>query len=142
MSIKRFLSLTIIWLICGFLAISCVSFHPKADLVIHNGTIYTLDEKQPIVKMVAVSDGKIIFAGNKNSVNSWIGARTQILNLQGKTMTPGFIESHGHILYLGYAKMIAGSSKRLSNPLHYSLKLILGPDTSRIRPGLLDQLGH
>ena len=96
MSIKRFLSLTIIWLICGFLAISCVSFHPKADLVIHNGTIYTLDEKQPIVKMVAVSDGKIIFAGKANSANSWIGARTKVLNLQGKTMTPGFIESHGN----------------------------------------------
>ena len=43
MSSKRFLSLTITCLICGILAISCVGFHPKADLVIHNGTIYTLD---------------------------------------------------------------------------------------------------
>ena len=106
MSSKRFLSLTITCLICGILAISCVGFHPKADLVIHNGTIYTLDEKQPTVKMVAVSDGIIIFAGKENIINSWIGKKTKVLDLQGKTMTPGFIESDSHILYLGYAKMI------------------------------------
>ena len=111
MSSKRFLSLTITCLICGILAISCVGIHPKAELVIHNGTIYTLDEKQPTVKMVAVSKGKIIFAGHENIIDSWIGARTKVLNLQGKTMTPGFIESHGHILYLGYAKMILDLSR-------------------------------
>ena len=49
MSSKRFLSSTITWFICGILVISCVGFHPKADLLIHNGTIYTLDEKQPTV---------------------------------------------------------------------------------------------
>ncbi len=111
MSPKRFLYLTIVGFICGILAISCVGYHPRADLVIHNGTIYTLDEKQPTVKMVAVGDGKIIFAGKQHMISSWIGARTQVLNLHGKTMTPGFIESHGHILYLGYAKMILDLSR-------------------------------
>jgi hypothetical protein len=70
MSSKRFLSLTITCLICGILAISCVGFHPKADLVIHNGTIYTLDEKQPTVKMVAVRDGKIIKITKNWSIKS------------------------------------------------------------------------
>jgi predicted amidohydrolase YtcJ len=108
---KRFLFLTIAWFTFGILVISCVGFHPKAELVIHNGTVYTLNEKQPIVKMVAVSGGKIIFTGQEKSINSWIGARTKVLNLQGKTMTPGFIESHGHILYLGYSKMILDLSR-------------------------------
>jgi predicted amidohydrolase YtcJ len=106
MFIKRFLCLNIICFTVCLLVISCAGFHPKADLVIHNGTIYTLDEKQPTVNLVAVSNGKIAFTGKADRIESWIGARTKVLNLQGKTMTPGFIESHGHILYLGYAKMI------------------------------------
>jgi predicted amidohydrolase YtcJ len=106
MSSKRFLLMTVAWFTVCLLAISCTGFHPRADLVIHSGTIYTLNEKQPTVDMVAVSDGRITFSGNADRIDRWIGARTKILNLQGKTMTPGFIESHGHILYLGYAQMI------------------------------------
>ena len=106
MSSKRFLLLTIGWFSICLLMISCSAFHPRADLVIHNGTIYTLDEKQPTVDMVAVSDGRITYTGQADRLDRWIGPQTNVLNLQGKTMTPGFIESHGHILYLGYAKMI------------------------------------
>ncbi len=84
--------------------IGCDS-HPKADLVIHNGNIYTVDEYNPTVEMVAVQGDKIVAVGSATDKDRWIGEKTQVLDLQGKTMTPGLIESHGHIMGLGYSKM-------------------------------------
>jgi len=77
----------------------------KADLVIANGTIYTLDQDQPRVEAVAVIDGKITWTGTDKGSKSWIGGNTTILNLEGRTMTPGFIESHAHLIGIGYQKL-------------------------------------
>ncbi|MCP4745949.1 MAG: amidohydrolase [Desulfobacteraceae bacterium] len=74
-------------------------------MVIYNGAIYTMDVQKPIVEAVAVTDGKIVYAGSFKKVRRMIGKETVLTDLQGKTMTPGFIESHGHIFSLGKAKM-------------------------------------
>ena len=75
------------------------------DLVIHNGTIYTMDETSPTVEAVAVTGGVITRAGAYHDIRKLTGTRTRVLDLRGRTMTPGFIESHGHFLSLGKAKM-------------------------------------
>ncbi|MBX2843171.1 MAG: amidohydrolase [Flammeovirgaceae bacterium] len=93
-----------IYLLVGFLFFSCKS-NQEAEMVIKNGVIYTMDENQPKVEAVAVSDGKIIFAGSNEEVKKYSGEKTEILDLEGKTMTPGLIESHAHFLGVGYNKL-------------------------------------
>ena len=80
---------------------SCESPQP-ADLVIKNGSIYTMDPKKPLVQAVGVKDGKIVFVGSEEKVSSRIGEETTVLDLKGKTMTPGIIESHAHLMSMGY----------------------------------------
>jgi predicted amidohydrolase YtcJ len=76
-----------------------------ADLVILNGNIYTVDAANPKAEAIAVKDGKIVFVGTSDRARTIAGAGTEIIDLQGKTMTPGFIEGHGHFLGVGYSKM-------------------------------------
>lgn len=78
---------------------------PKADLVIHNGAIYTVDDAMPIAGMVAVTGDKIVAVGNSDDAQKWIGDQTKVIDLNGKAMTPGLIEGHGHFIGLGKAKM-------------------------------------
>ena len=77
----------------------------KADMVISNGIIYTMDDFNPLAEAVAIREGKIIAVGSEYAVGSYIGSETKILDLNGKTMVPGLIEGHGHFMGMGYAKM-------------------------------------
>lgn len=74
-------------------------------MVIHNGTIYTVDETKPQVEAVAVTNGKISFVGSMAELQSRISEGTTIIDLEGKTMTPGWIEGHGHFMGMGYNKL-------------------------------------
>ena len=67
-------------------------------MVSRGGSIYTMDEKNPQVEAVAVKDGRILFAGSEEEARADISQETTLIDLQGKTMTPGFIESHGHMM--------------------------------------------
>jgi len=78
---------------------------PSADLIIRGGTIYTLNPDYPEAEAVAVVDGKIIYVGNQVDVAAYNQAQTRILDLDGAVMTPGLIESHAHMMGLGYAKL-------------------------------------
>jgi len=82
----------------------CTTRQP-ADLVIKGGTIYTVDDQQPVVGAVVVIGDTIAYAGTESEANAWIGKGTKILDLHGKVMTPGFIEGHGHIMGLGYSEL-------------------------------------
>ncbi|WKN41011.1 amidohydrolase [Tunicatimonas pelagia] len=84
--------------------LSCQQQNP-ADLVIHNGVIYTVNDAQPQAEAVAVVGSKIAFVGSAAEVKNWIGEETKVLDLEGKTMTPGFIEGHAHFLGVGENKM-------------------------------------
>ena len=70
-----------------------------ADLVIVNADIYTVNEKQPKAKEIAMAGGRILAVGN--SVKSSIGAQTRIIDANGATIIPGLIDSHGHVENLG-----------------------------------------
>ena len=90
-------------IILALTIIGCDSNH--GDMVIHNGTIYTMDDYNPIIENVVVKDGKIIHVGSTNNYKKFIGPNTEVLNLNNSTMVPGLIEGHGHFMGLGYAKM-------------------------------------
>lgn len=101
---KRFY-LTSMLIFVSCLILSCSQSVQQADLVLHNGTIYTMNEALPQAEAVATRDGKIVFVGSNADVQAWIGDATEVIDLQGKTTTPGFIESHGHLMGIGYAAM-------------------------------------
>jgi len=90
-------------IILALTIIGCDSNH--GDMVIHNGTIYTMDDYNPIVENVVVKDGKIIHVGSTNNYKKFVGPNTEVLDLNNSTMVPGLIEGHGHFMGLGYAKM-------------------------------------
>ena len=99
--LKQHLILRVLFIF--FIFIGCES--NKADLIIENGIIYTMDDFNPIAESVAVQSGKIIGVGSNYYIQSFIGNNTKVLDLKGATMVPGLIEGHGHFMGLGYAKM-------------------------------------
>ena len=76
-----------------------------ADLIIYNGIIHTVDSLNSSVEAVAIKDDKIIKTGNYLDIENLIGDKTKIIDLNGKTMIPGFIEGHGHIMGVGYNQL-------------------------------------
>jgi predicted amidohydrolase YtcJ len=67
-----------------------------ADLILFNGEIYTVNDKQVWVEAVAVKDGKIIAAGDLSEIKLLASDKTKHKDLQGKMLLPGFIDSHAH----------------------------------------------
>ena len=90
-------------LIITFILFGCES--NKADLIIENGIIYTMNDLNPLIEAVAIKNGKIIGIGSKNDIKPFKSKNTKILDLEGYTMTPGLIVGHGHFMGLGYSKM-------------------------------------
>ncbi|MBA4302374.1 hypothetical protein SAMN03080617_01863 [Algoriphagus alkaliphilus] len=76
-----------------------------ADQVFINGIVYTVDEANPKAEAVAVKDGLILAVGSTEEIQAYVGESTEVIDLQGKTMTPGFIESHAHLMGIGYNKL-------------------------------------
>lgn len=78
----------------------------SADMVFTNGAVYTADAAQPRAQAVAIRGGKIVFVGSTREATTLIGDGTRVVDLGGKTMVPGMIDSHGHLASLGSALRI------------------------------------
>ncbi|MFT6047730.1 MAG: putative amidohydrolase YtcJ, partial [Arenicella sp.] len=70
-----------------------------AATIYTNGDIVTMDTQQPSAQAVAIRDGKIIAVGDRKEVQAQAGNNTQLIDLDGGTLLPGFIDAHGHITY-------------------------------------------
>jgi predicted amidohydrolase YtcJ len=77
-----------------------------ASLVLRNGRIVTVDSALPEAQAIAMRGSTILAVGSNAEINRLIGDTTEVIDLQGRLAIPGFIESHGHYLGLGRAKMI------------------------------------
>jgi predicted amidohydrolase YtcJ len=93
-----------------FMAVSLLMYNCSnnadiADTIIHNGTIYTVDPSRPLAGAVATKAGKILFVGSMEEAGSFRGNQTKMIDLQGSTMTPGFIEGHAHFMGVGQSKL-------------------------------------
>lgn len=73
----------------------------EADLVIRGGTIHTVDDAIGTVRALAARDGRIVAVGDDADVAGLIGDDTEVIELEGRTVVPGFIEGHGHFLGMG-----------------------------------------
>ncbi len=72
-----------------------------ADLVLINGNIITMNSSQPRTQAVAVKNGLIGAVGTQGEVKQWVGKDTRIVNLRGKTVLPGLIDTHVHMAGFG-----------------------------------------
>ena len=71
-----------------------------------NGNVITVNNKEEVVQAVAIEDGKIIKVGTNEEILSLKDNDTEVIDLEGKTMLPGFIDPHGHIVPVAQTLMI------------------------------------
>jgi len=74
---------------------------PVAERVLTNGNIVTVDKGQPHAEALAIAGDRILAVGSSEEIAAYIGASTDVIDLQGKTAIPGFIEGHGHYTSFG-----------------------------------------
>jgi len=81
---------------------SCGTNSDKADIIFTNGTIYTVDKDFSKASVIAVQKDKILYAGNDLAFAQKLQtAKTQLIDLEGRPVIPGIIESHLHFYDLG-----------------------------------------
>jgi len=73
-----------------------------ADLVLHGGRIFTVDDSQPWAQAVAISDGRFVYVGDDAGVQRFVGARTRVSDLGGKLAIPGLVDAHTHPGNMGH----------------------------------------
>ncbi len=81
-------------------SISSCSMKKKADLLLYNGKVYTVDSSFTVTEAIAVKDGKIIGVGSTKDLQDKFDA-VEKKDLAGKTVLPGLIDAHCH--FFGYA---------------------------------------
>lgn len=78
-----------------------------APFVLHNATIYTVNEAQPVVEAIAVENGRVVAVGNEsellNTYPNW-----DRLDAEGKAVVPGLIDAHAHLMGMGQTRLQVG----------------------------------
>ena len=72
-----------------------------ADLILSNGKIITVDERFTIAQAVAVRGGQIVAVGTNQDINRMAGPATRRIDLRGRSVIPGLIDNHMHLLRYG-----------------------------------------
>ena len=74
---------------------------PAVDTILVNGKVVTLDDASSIVQAIAIHDGKVLAVGSNEDIRKRADARTNIIDLGGRTVVPGLMDSHIHALRAG-----------------------------------------
>ncbi len=78
---------------------------PKANLVLLNGKIASMDDKNPRADAIAISGERIIYSGKTETAREYIGKETEVIDLKRKLVLPGFNDAHLHLLGGGLASL-------------------------------------
>ena len=89
--------------LCGVLLVALTLQQQPADLVVLNARVYTADANRPVAEAFAVRAGRIAFVGSARGALTLVGPRTERLDLGGRTVIPGMVDAHAHLLGLGQA---------------------------------------
>ena len=95
-------------LAAGIVAVTTSACEPPTegvDLVLLNGNVLTVDPDQPRAEGVAMEGQTIAAVGSSEEMEAYIGPDTEVMDLDGLTAMPGFIEGHGHFMSMGQAQM-------------------------------------
>lgn len=74
-----------------------------ADLVLLNGSVWTVNPDQPWAEAVAIKADKILGVGSTDEIKKAVGKKTRVIDLDGDLVLPGFIDSHTHFLDGGFS---------------------------------------
>ena len=89
----------------GFLIASCTSggdggSQEGADLILSGAKIFTSNEQQPWAEALAVKNGHFIYVGDSAGVSKYRSDSTRFVNLEGRLVIPGLVDSHAHPGYI------------------------------------------
>jgi predicted amidohydrolase YtcJ len=90
--------------VLGFLGVRAFGAEP-ADLVLRNAVVHTMDATRPRAGAIAVRGSRIVTVGEDAEVTALVGPKTRVLDLHGRTIVPGFNDSHAHLLGIGFARL-------------------------------------
>lgn len=76
----------------------------SAAFVLFNGRIHTLDPRQPTATAIAIANGRILAVGDDDKMKSLLGPGGELVDLDGRTVTPGLVDAHVH--FQGYAQQL------------------------------------
>jgi predicted amidohydrolase YtcJ len=85
-------------ILCG---ISCIRLQAQVDLVAVHGNIWTEDPQHPEAQAIAVAGHRILAVGSDDEIMKFAGPKTQVLDLKGRRVVPGFNDSHVHFFWGG-----------------------------------------
>ena len=89
--------------VLGILSLGLALQQQPADLIVFNGRVYTADVTRPAAEAFAVRAGRITFVGSVRGAFALAGPRTERIDLAGRTVIPGMVDAHAHLLGLGQA---------------------------------------
>src|SRR4029077_2309127 len=87
-------------IVCA-LVVSSSAWPQSADTILVNGKILTVDSQFSIRDAIAIRDGKIMTVGSTGDVRKLATPQTRVIDLQGRTVIPGLIDSHMHAIRAG-----------------------------------------
>jgi predicted amidohydrolase YtcJ len=99
-------------LACLFFLFASPVLAQPADMVLRGGKVITVDKEFRVAQAVAIRDGRFVAVGDNTAMGRFVGGDTRIVELGGKTVVPGLIDSHLHQLFAalnGPAVQLLGS---------------------------------
>ncbi|WP_338805871.1 amidohydrolase [Pseudomonas chlororaphis] len=119
------------------IAVSFASMEAMAatDLVLFNGQVFTADRAQPKVQALAVADGKVLQVGSDAQIKALIETGTRVIDLGGKTLMPGLIDSHSHAIFGGLEMTSANMQDKVVSLDQLERKLRAWRDDGKARHG-------
>lgn len=104
----------------------------KADLVFHGGKVIAVNPREEVFSAAAVRGDRIIYVGDDQGARDLVGPDTRRVDLGGKTLVPGFIEAHCHVL--GWGTYIDGLDLRPADSVEQIVSLVQ-EETGTVSPG-------
>lgn len=84
--------------LAALLMTSTAAVAQTADMVFTNASVLTMDDANPTAEAVAVEGNKIIFVGSSADAQKYVGDGTEVFDLDGDTLLPGFVSGHDHVV--------------------------------------------